>query len=136
MKSLDTLVNIFLKYADHIEELRKENSAHFNGCKGRAEAMAQEMRDAGYTPQIIIVKSFSTLTHESGAWWGHNYHTVVLCDGNIFDPNYTRKKPIPLEEYASLYSEKEDIVLWKKGDTSKPLWYSSARASKFSSPCS
>lgn len=52
------------------------------------------------------------ITHESGAYLQH--HAVVLWRGNVYDPLYTRREPIPLDRYAEHVFSEDNVRLWKE----------------------
>ncbi len=125
--SLLTPFDIYQKYCDEVALLRSIGGNHFNGCRDRAKRMLDDFLALRYDAIIVVANAGgSSFSHESNAYI--HYHDVLLSNGLIYDPNYTKRSPLPFEEYPlRVYDSPEYINLWRKNDPSKPLWYYSRR---------
>ncbi len=113
------LIHILEKYNKEVEALREQG--YLIGCANRAERMKADFTHAGVDAEIIVATTGSSyLTHESNTRW--KFHHVVLSDGLVYDPNYSKKVPLSLDDYAKEVFLEKDIYLWRKGDTSMPIW--------------
>jgi hypothetical protein len=125
---LETAVEILRRYNSIVQRDRKENPFRFiNGCKERSMRMRSEFSKKGMTGvDILYIVSNLWLTHESNAMW--HYHFVPSWQNLVFDPHYTERKPIPLEEYAAtVFLEGSNPRYWglkmyRVPDISNPLW--------------
>lgn len=116
------LTEILENYHREVRQLRDYFSV-LGGCVERAERMKADFAYNGADAEIIVATTGSSeLTHESNVRW--HYHHIIHCNGLVWDPNYSGKAPIPLEEYAKTVFLEKDIYLWRKGDKSKPIWQS------------
>ncbi len=117
-----TPLEIYFRYCDEVSLLRRVGGMHFNGCRDRTKRMLADFLTSGHEGVIIVANAGGfSFTHESNAYM--TYHDVLLSNGHVYDPNYTRRCPLPLEEYPlRVYDSPEQMYLWKKNDPSKPLW--------------
>lgn len=114
-------IQLLKKYHDIFEEQRINGRKFFNGCQERAVKLLEDLKSIGIDGLIIVINSRSNLAHESGAHNGY-HHVVLTSDYQVFDPSYSGIRPIPLSEYIpTVYQYPENILIWKKGDSSNPI---------------
>lgn len=117
----DTL-ELLYSYANEVQERRFLRLT--NGCEDRAERMMNDFRRIGLESTILVAKTLDgfPLEHESEALW--HYHHVLYAQHVIYDPNYTQRKQLLLEEYASTVFPEQPIFLYEK-ERRKIIWKSS-----------
>ncbi|MBI5398434.1 hypothetical protein HZB03_03130 [Candidatus Woesearchaeota archaeon] len=113
--------DILRKYNGIVERRRAAGKCFFNGCQQRAVGLLDELKGAGADGFVMVVNSIDCLVHESGAFF-HFHHVAFTWDGLVFDPNYSKARPLPLEDYIrEAYSFPSNILIWKRGCKARPI---------------
>lgn len=100
-----------------LQEQKSQNVASsFNGCRERAIRLRSDLQSVGVNCVVIRVISVDSLTHESNALF--HYHDVVLDDAHmVYDPNYTGRVPVHLQNYVqTAYFLPKNVDIWKLGE--------------------
>ncbi len=98
-------------YSDLIDQEKARGGMFFNGCKERSELLKRDLQELGIDARLLYVTSSTGfLTPENGAFWTNHYCVIDYPSSTVYDPSYTKKKPVDIREYPELYFEKDSLL--------------------------